>query len=316
MSGYGRVAVEGGAWLRERAQRVLTRGLPALPSLPQVRRFNPAEPRDSEGRWSDGPGGVVANAAGDVLDLVEKLPPTEKPKVIPRNLPSVKDPVSGEMFWPNEGSTWQHSADLETRAGGVWSEYHDGMSNVRRIIDNRNSGKPDMDGVDPERGWLKQYQRVGEVQYGENGPRLGEVIQKGELYTRDDMGVDLRNAATVLQRKMAGAPAHKSPLYRGMRMNGKDLPKAGETFSTPISSWAKQRSTAEVFAYASEAPNLGVIGDHAVVMRMTGKKKSADIGGIVASGIMDDEHVASGTFRVKRVTRKGKTVNIEVEQVL
>ena len=98
-------------------------------------------------------------------------------------------------------------------------------------------------------------------------------------------------------------------------MNRDKLPKAGDTFDTPISSWSKQRSNAEVYAYARENKDLGIVGDHAVVMRLVGPKKAADISNIVGSGIIDDEHLVSGRFKINRVTRKGKSVNIEVEQI-
>lgn len=72
-AGYGTVALSGYEWLDERAQRVLTHGLPDLPAEPQVRRFNPTEPRDSEGRWSNGPGGGAAGVLKDALKLAEKI---------------------------------------------------------------------------------------------------------------------------------------------------------------------------------------------------------------------------------------------------
>lgn len=267
-------------------------------------RFNPNHSK-KDGKFTSKGGGAGAS-----------MPPLEEPNVVPGYLPSVKDPVSGETFSASTGQPWQHSKDPEIRAGGLWSETYDGMLSVRQVVSNRKNGRPDMDKVDPERGWLKrQYQAVGEVQYGYNGPRLGEVIQEGNLYSKEDMGVDIRNAATVLQHKIDTAPTHRSPLYKGMKMTREGLPKVGETFSQDIGSWATKRETAEVFAYAGEVPSLGIVGDHNVVVRMVGAKRSADIGGIVAGGVMDDEHIAAGTFRVRRVTRRGKSVNIEVEQV-
>lgn len=247
---------------------------------------------------------------------VKEMPALEKANVVDRYPDRVKDPISGESFTPDSGAFWQNETDPELRAGGLWSETFDGMQSVRQVMNNRKEGKPDMENVDPERGWLKdKYQRVGEAQYGYNGARLGEVIQEGNLYSKEDMGVDIRNAATVLQHKLDTAPSHKSPLYKGMLMNRDSLPKPGDTFSQSVGSWAKTRETAEVFAYGSEAPSLGIIGDHHVVIRMMGTKKSADMSKIVGSGIMKDEHIAGGNFKVNRVTRKGKSVNIEVEQV-
>lgn len=243
------------------------------------------------------------------------MPELEKPTVTTRYPEGAIDPVTGRLFPADSGASWQSMDDVEMRAGGVWSEYYHGMRNVRQVIRNRKAGKPDMEGVNPKDGWLTQYQRVGEVQYGNNGPRLGEVLKKGDLYTEKDMGIDLRNSATVLQNKMDNAPSHKTPLYRGMRIPRNKLPKEGETFSHDISSWSTSRDSAAVHAYRPEVPSLGIVGDTTVVMRMTGQKKSAFIGDIVGSGIVNDEHIANGTFRIKRVTRKGNSANIEVEQV-
>jgi hypothetical protein len=134
-------------------------------------------------------------------------------------------------------------------------------------------------------------------------------------YKKKNLEADIRNSAAVLQSKLDSATAHKTPLYRGMLMSRDKLPKAGDTMDVDVSSWAKQRSNAEVYAYARENKALGIVGDHAVVMRLVGSKKSADISKIVATGIIDDEHLVSGKLRVNRVTRKGKSVNIEVEQV-
>lgn len=71
---YGRVAIGVDEWLRTRAQEILTNG------LPELRRFNPGEARDDHGRWTDGPGGVVAEVLKDTLKLAERidLKPGEK----------------------------------------------------------------------------------------------------------------------------------------------------------------------------------------------------------------------------------------------
>src|ERR1043165_2201938 len=52
-TGYGTVAITGDAWINERAQKILSAGLPSLPQLPgEMRRFDPSQPRDEHGRWS------------------------------------------------------------------------------------------------------------------------------------------------------------------------------------------------------------------------------------------------------------------------
>lgn len=63
-TGYGTVAISADAWINERAQGILTAGLPALPLLPgETRRFDPSQPRDEHGRWSL-VGAVLHLAAG------------------------------------------------------------------------------------------------------------------------------------------------------------------------------------------------------------------------------------------------------------
>lgn len=204
------------------------------------------------------------------------------------------------------GSSWQSSSDMEKRAGGLWSESYAGHKQVTKAVANNKEGKPTLEGVS-----------LGGHQYTllQAGAKdLPDGTRQPGPYKEKNLKADIRNAADVLQHRMDTAPVHRSPLYRGILMNRKDLPKPGDTFDTPISSWAKRRETAEVYAYARPNEALGIVGDHAVVLRMVGSKKSADIGDIVGSGIMDDEHLFQGKIRVRRVTRKGKSVNIEVEQ--
>jgi hypothetical protein len=65
---YGRVAVTGDDWLRAAAEPFL-RGLPDLPTL-ETRKFNPNQPRDSDGQWSDG---VPGSSLKDTLRLAGKI---------------------------------------------------------------------------------------------------------------------------------------------------------------------------------------------------------------------------------------------------
>lgn len=207
------------------------------------------------------------------------------------------------------GSSWQASDNMEERAGGLWSESYAGHKKVTKAIANNKAGRPTLEGIDVEKGRHKYTL----LQAGAED--LPDGTRTPSKYKKENLEADIRNSASVLQSKMDTAPIINTPLYRGMRVNRDKLPKSGDVIETPVSSWAKQRSNAEVYAYAREDASLGIVGDHAVVMRMVGSKKAADISDTVASGIIDDEHLVQGKIRVRRVTRKGKSVNIEVEQI-
>jgi hypothetical protein len=74
VSNYGRVAVSANGWLNQRVSDVLAHGLPPLPpTVDELRNFNPLEPRDDDGKWTEGAAGAVANAANDLLGLAERI---------------------------------------------------------------------------------------------------------------------------------------------------------------------------------------------------------------------------------------------------
>lgn len=206
------------------------------------------------------------------------------------------------------GKSWQASGDMELRAGGLWSESYAGHKQVTQAIVNNKTGKPTLEGIDPEKGHKLTLLQAG-------AQDLPDGTRTPGKYGKKNLEADIRNSASVLQSKLDSAKTHKTPLYRGLLMNRDKLPKQGDTFDTPVSSWSKQRSNAETYAYASPNKALGIEGDHAVVMRLVGSKKSADISDIVGAGIIDDEHLVQGKLKIIRVTRKGKSVNIEVEQL-
>lgn len=75
VGGYGMVAITGDAWINERAQEILTHGLPRLPKLPRpprllVRRFDPSQARDPRnGKWISIGGGVDVPDLGALFSL-------------------------------------------------------------------------------------------------------------------------------------------------------------------------------------------------------------------------------------------------------
>jgi len=229
-----------------------------------------------------------------------------KPNPVGKDDPNMLVMSSNDVY--PFGSSWQASDNMETRAGGLWSESYAGHKQVTKAIANNKAGKPTLDGIDAEKGHQLTLLQAG-AQDLPNGTRT-----PGK-YKKENLEADIKNSASVLQSKMDNAPTTKTPLYRGLLMSKDKLPKQGDTFDTPISSWSKNRENAEVYAYARPNERLGIVGDHAVVMRVVGPKKAGDISDIVGSGIIDDELVMQGKFKVNRVTKKGRSVNIEVEQV-
>jgi len=275
-------------------------------SAPKKKRGNPY--RDANGRMTSKDKAVYDIRANPYHDKAGKFAkhsssgaPTEK---VGKDDPDMMIMNQNDVY--PFGAPWQSSSNMEKRAGGLWSESYAGHKQVTKAVANNKTGKPTLEDV-PLGGHQYTLLQAG-------AKDLPDGTRQPGPYKEKNLKADIRNAAAVLQHRMDAASTHRSPLYRGILLNRKDLPKPGDTFETPISSWAKKRETAEVYAYARPNESLGIVGDHAVVLRMVGSKKSADISDIVGSGIMDDEHLFQGKVRVRRVTRKGKSVNIEVEQ--
>ena len=67
---FGRTAVSGDPWLRDRAQHILTHGLPRLP--PHLRE----QPRDSHGRFDFGDGGEDSGGDPGYAAIVDTYGPT------------------------------------------------------------------------------------------------------------------------------------------------------------------------------------------------------------------------------------------------
>lgn len=241
-------------------------------------------PRDHDGKFARG---------ADVARHAAVRSNTERPvKVLTRG-----------QVWPF-GSDWQASDDLDERAGGLWSESYHGLRNVRQAMRNLWAGRAWDDGVD-RRGFGLTLLRV-EDEHG----------RPGRVYDRADLDADILNAAVRLQQRLAAARTHRTPLYRGMRLSREQLWSEGDTIDVDVASWTTQRDWAAVYAMTDDHASKGAGGDHAVIVRMVGQKRSADIDDIVGrSQRGSGEHLAGGRYRVRRVTRRGRTVNVEVEQV-
>jgi hypothetical protein len=91
VGGYGMVAITGDAWINERAQEILTHGLPALPS--EVRSFDPSlHPHDPHnGEFIDTPGGAVK----DLLKLAGKIDLADGEHLVASNKLKMRD---GNIF--------------------------------------------------------------------------------------------------------------------------------------------------------------------------------------------------------------------------
>lgn len=261
-------------------------------------------PRDLTGRFADvAANGTVATSRhpGNRHATNHTLPDVH---VMPYSASDHADP-----------EPWQRSADRHERAGAIWSDTFHGLHAVRETMRNLWAGRAHDDGIDPVRGWLSKYTDAG-ARY-EPIPGMSNTVAavKGTgTYTREHMAADIHSAALTLQQRLAAAPVITKRLYRGMRLDPADIPTEGSTFDQDVASWTDQKDWAQVYAHARE--DQFTRGSHHVIMRMVGPKRASDMYGILAPGMNGSgEHIASGRYRVRKVSKRGRQVTVEVEQV-
>lgn len=259
--------------------------------------FNPRQLRGPGGRWIDSAGSPGPTRSSEV-----KLPPRSPVKAAPR----------AAIF--TDG--WMHREDPAERAAGFWQGRFSDQRAIRQVFRNIATGKGDpTDGLnlDTDRNWDMTYLRAEQppprgvgweewtAQHGGNVPRV---------YDRDDLRDELVNAGRWLHEALAAAPTSTAPLYRGLRMDRADVPKVGDSWDSDVISWAEDRGWAEVYAGMEEDPTLGRVGKTEVVLRLSGKKRSVDLGPEYL-----DEHLTQGRYRVTRVTGTGNRRFVTVEEV-
>lgn len=199
--------------------------------------------------------------------------------------------------WAFASSTepWVFDADPDKRAVGIWASSFNGMDAVRQVMRNRAAGRPDF--ADFEFS-SRRFERT--------------VLQMPE-YTESDLKNDVLAAAMRLQDRLDDAPTSKTRLYRGMRFSASDIPAVGDTFDQDVASWTSDKGWANVYANTTDEYHPG---DVAVMMRLEGSHRSANINDDLPSFMRgSEEHLAGGRYRVKSVTGSGKRRTIVVEEV-
>jgi hypothetical protein len=196
---------------------------------------------------------------------------------------------------------WQKQSDPELRAGGLWSESFFGLSAVRNGIRNIRAGRDPLEDTKLSRGRYDIFR--------------DEDADGSSIYTEDDFRNDVISAAGIWEEKIHNAPLHGKLLYRGLRLPSDRMFTVGEIFTQDISSWTEDRDWASVYANKEDS-STGHIGDIAVIIKLVGKKHSADIDDIVGSSQHGSkEHIASGSYRVRKITGRGKKFTVEVEEI-
>lgn len=200
---------------------------------------------------------------------------------------------------------WQQVSDPERRTGGLWSESFFGMQAIRNGMRNKRAGKDLFAGTDLRRGRYDVFRdRVNE-----------DDDNSAPLYTEDDFRVDVDNSSNLWESKLENSPVFRKILWRGMRMDSSKMFQVGEEFSCDIASWTEDRGWASVYANTDDA-STGHIGDVAVLLKMTGVKHSVDIDDLLGSSQRGSkEHIARGTYRVRKVTGKGRKFTVEIEEI-
>lgn len=241
--------------------------------------FNPRQLRGPDGRWVNSMGG-----SGPIRSAKVRLPPQPPIKVAPR----------AAIF--TDG--WMHRDDPAERAAGFWQGRFSDQRAIRQVFRNIGAGRKPLDGVDLDRGFNMTYLRVAPNSEDE-----------GRVYDKTDLANELTSAGRWLHEALAAAPTSTAPLYRGLRMDRADVPKVGDSWDSDVISWAEDRGWAEHYASLPEDADLGRKGKTEVVLRLSGKKRSVDLGPECL-----DEHLTQGRYRVTRVTGTGNRRFVTVEE--
>lgn len=144
--------------------------------------------------------------------------------------------------WVDRDTDWRASLDPTKRATGMWQFEYSPQRAIRQMINNRQSGLPEMTRVEA----------LSDVSVA----RIGKFVNKGEeiiALTKDDLMNEARLASRVIQDQLETQlePTSKT-LYRGMRMEFEEsktwFANLGDEIDLPLSSWTEKSSEASLYA--------------------------------------------------------------------
>lgn len=252
-----------------------------------VLAFNPHQRRGPDGKW--------VKVGGFTPSSRVKVPEARPFKA--SNWRTAGMSVIFDDGWPSHD-------DIEDRAVGFWQKRFTNQQGIRQVFRNMAAGKTGddlYDGVDRD-----SFMHMGARVYDSKDPDADQP----PYFDQADLEADLSNAAGWLHMQLADAPMTTQPLYRGLRMKKGELPSVGDEWDSDIVSWAEDRDWASYYAGIPEDKELGRVGDIEVVLRLSGPKRSVDLGPDAL-----DEHITQGRYRVTRVTGTGRRRFVTVEEV-
>lgn len=231
-----------------------------------------------------------------------------KPSPVPPG--SARDPLhvlDGSRDYIEAPATWQRSGDPEVRAATIWSDSYGGLNAIRETIRNRRAGRDPLAGVDVASDpWLRRYTHV--TVYDEAMTRP---------YSEKDLKNDVAHAADVISAKVAAAPRHDGPLWRGMVVADPNLFQVGDEFEQDVASWTGNQDIARV--YATPRPVPGKPLDPTLIHPVTIVGRGMHAYDISAASVGNtqggSELLAGGRYRVTQVAQENDHTMVTVEEV-
>lgn len=196
----------------------------------------------------------------------------------------------GWMAFPGTGYGWITSTDIADRAKGFWFGRFADQQKIRAVYRNIAAGRDPMDGVTTTGSWY-----TSAISYN------SKTGKERPLVTEHDMRNDLISAALWITNVLRTAPQTTAPLYRGVLLHRRDIPAAGDRLTFDLASWAQERGWAEYYAGLPADAETGREGDTEAVYRISGFKHSVHLGSECL-----DEHLATGTYEVIKVSGRGR----------
>lgn len=180
-----------------------------------VVKFDPSQPRGTEGKWS-------RSAVGTVDDVLSALP----------DVKTYSKSQAGRDEWLTTG-------DIAKRSATLWAEMFGGQRAVRQAVENLRSGADPLGGVDLDDPQLS---------------KIYSKKRSKTPYTRDDMGADVVRAASWIISEQDSAQL-SGEVFRGMRVESPDNLKIGDRISGSAISWSPDARVATRYASDPHGPN-------------------------------------------------------------